>query len=73
MRMMQRSDEECFGKLPIYFHNLKLHNPGTVTYIETDSENRFECCFFAIGAAVSKLSICYFKNLTVLSNLDVNM
>ena len=53
MRMMQGSDEECFGKLPIYFHNLKLHNPGTVTYIETDSEDRFECCFFAIGAAVS--------------------
>ena len=50
--LMLGSLEDSFGKLPTYFHNLKKLNPGTVTYIETDEEDRFEQCFFAIGCAV---------------------
>ncbi|CAI9280984.1 unnamed protein product [Lactuca saligna] len=50
MELLLGSSEECFYKLPIYFHNMKMHNPGTVTYIQTDSEDCFECCFYAIGS-----------------------
>ena len=50
--LMLGSLEDSFGKLPTYFHNLKKLNPGTVTYIETDEEDRFEQCFFSIGCAV---------------------
>ncbi|XP_052627220.1 uncharacterized protein LOC111919448 [Lactuca sativa] len=50
MELLLGSSEECFFKLPIYFHNLKRHNLGTVAYIQTDSEDCFECCFYAIGS-----------------------
>nr|KAJ0224515.1 hypothetical protein LSAT_V11C100049030 [Lactuca sativa] len=50
MELLLGSSEECFSKLPIYFHNLKRHNPGTVAHIQTDSEDCFECCFYAIGS-----------------------
>ena len=49
------SPEESFAQLPIYFHYLKQHNPGTLAYIETDSEDRFEHCFFALGCSVNFL------------------
>nr|KAJ0189145.1 hypothetical protein LSAT_V11C800421730 [Lactuca sativa] len=50
--------KESFSKLPVYFHNLKKHNLGTVTYIKTDSEHRFEYCFFAIGCAIGAFREC---------------
>ncbi|CAI9279642.1 unnamed protein product [Lactuca saligna] len=50
MELLLGSSKECFAKLPIYFHNLKRHNPGTVAYIQTNSEDCFECCFYAIGS-----------------------
>nr|KAJ0223696.1 hypothetical protein LSAT_V11C200088650 [Lactuca sativa] len=52
MELLLGSSEECFAKLPIYFHNLKRHNPGTVACIQTDSEDCFECCFYAIGSTI---------------------
>ncbi|KAL7594741.1 hypothetical protein Lser_V15G28938 [Lactuca serriola] len=50
--------EESFSKLPVYFHNLKKHNPGIMAYIKTDSEDRFEYCFFAIGCAIRAFREC---------------
>ncbi|CAI9274109.1 unnamed protein product [Lactuca saligna] len=52
MELLLGSSEEFFSKLPIYFHNLKRHNPGTVAYIQTDSEDYFECCFYAIRSTI---------------------
>nr|KAJ0217432.1 hypothetical protein LSAT_V11C300132820 [Lactuca sativa] len=52
MEMLLGSSEECFSKLPIYFHNLKRHNPCTVAYIQTDSEDCFECCFYVIRSMI---------------------
>ncbi|XP_023755812.2 protein FAR-RED ELONGATED HYPOCOTYL 3-like [Lactuca sativa] len=56
--LMMGTPEESFSKLPIYFHNLKKHNPGTVAYIKTDSDDRFEHCFFAIGCAIHAFREC---------------
>jgi hypothetical protein len=53
LELLTGSPEDSFSKLPIYCHNLKKTNPGTVTHILTDSEGRFEMFFLAIGAAVS--------------------
>ncbi|GJR16915.1 ankyrin repeat-containing protein [Tanacetum coccineum] len=44
--------EESFAELPLYCHNLKLKNPGTITHIETDDQDRFEILFLAVGAAI---------------------
>nr|KAJ0190380.1 hypothetical protein LSAT_V11C800453860 [Lactuca sativa] len=52
MELLLGSSEECFSKLPIYFHNLKRHSPSTVAYIQTDFEDCFECCFYAIGSTI---------------------
>ncbi|GJU17683.1 zinc finger, CCHC-type containing protein [Tanacetum coccineum] len=37
--------QESFSELPLYCHNLKLKNQGTITHIETDDEDRFEIFF----------------------------
>ncbi|GJT46817.1 zinc finger, CCHC-type containing protein [Tanacetum coccineum] len=39
--------EESFAELPLYCHNLKLKNPGTITHIETDDQDRFEILYLA--------------------------
>ncbi|KAK3206895.1 hypothetical protein Dsin_020941 [Dipteronia sinensis] len=38
--------------LPSFFYMLEQSNPGTVTKIETDSENRFAYGFMALGACI---------------------
>ncbi|GJY94002.1 ankyrin repeat-containing protein [Tanacetum coccineum] len=48
----KRTPEESFAELPLYCHNLKLKNQGTITHIETDDEDRFEIFFLAIGAVI---------------------
>nr|GEX09231.1 hypothetical protein [Tanacetum cinerariifolium] len=48
----KRTPKESFAELPLYCHNLKVKNPGTITHIETDDEDRFEIFFLAVGAAI---------------------
>ena len=43
---------ESFKMLPAFFYMLEQSNPGTVTKIETDSENRFAFAFMALGACI---------------------
>ncbi|KAL4557171.1 hypothetical protein LXL04_035343 [Taraxacum kok-saghyz] len=40
LELLRGTHEESFAKLPVYCHNLKIHNPGTVTYIQTDELER---------------------------------
>lgn len=49
---LRSSLEESFMLLPKYCYNLELHNPGTVTHIETDGANRFKFFFMALGCCV---------------------
>lgn len=46
------SQEESFAKLSSYCVLLESNNPGTVTHIDTDSQNHFLYCFVAIGACI---------------------
>nr|GEY74819.1 transposase, MuDR, MULE transposase domain protein [Tanacetum cinerariifolium] len=43
--------EESFAELPLYCHNLKVKNPGTITHIEPHDQDRFEIFFLAVGVA----------------------
>ena len=43
--------------IPLYFHNLKLTNSGTITNILTDEEDRFVICYMSIGEAISNYII----------------
>nr|GEV78351.1 hypothetical protein [Tanacetum cinerariifolium] len=44
--------EESFAELPLYCHNFKLKNPGTVTHIETDDEDQFKDFFLVVGVVI---------------------
>ncbi|KAJ9567802.1 hypothetical protein OSB04_003768 [Centaurea solstitialis] len=50
--MINGSCAESFTRLPGYFYNLELHNPGTITRIRTDSDRRFTMCFAAFGTSI---------------------
>nr|KAJ0195226.1 hypothetical protein LSAT_V11C700348760 [Lactuca sativa] len=63
--LMMGTPEGSFSKLQVYFHNMKKHNPGTVAYIKTDSEDRFECCFFVIGCAIRAFRECCRKVIII--------
>ncbi|GJY35921.1 reverse transcriptase domain-containing protein [Tanacetum coccineum] len=52
LKLLRGTPEESFAELPLYCHNLKLKNPGTITHIETDDQDRFEILFLAVGAAI---------------------
>ncbi|KAK2658749.1 hypothetical protein Ddye_005282 [Dipteronia dyeriana] len=43
---------ESFKRLPEFFYMLEQSNPGTVTKIETDSENRFAYGFMSLGVSI---------------------
>nr|GEY41626.1 retrovirus-related Pol polyprotein from transposon TNT 1-94 [Tanacetum cinerariifolium] len=43
---------ESFSELPLYCHNLKLKNQGTITHIETNDEDRFEIFFLAVDTVI---------------------
>ncbi|GKB57619.1 putative ubiquitin-protein ligase [Tanacetum coccineum] len=45
LQLLRGTPEESFAELPLYCHNLKLKNQGTITHIETDDEDRFEIFF----------------------------
>lgn len=53
--LLRGTHAESFERLPMYLHNLELHNPGTRTQIRTDSTRRFEICFVALGCSVRVL------------------
>ena len=44
--------------LPSYFYMLEQQNPGMVTKLKVDSENRFEICFMAFGACIFDFREC---------------
>ncbi|KAK9065818.1 hypothetical protein SSX86_015219 [Deinandra increscens subsp. villosa] len=58
LELLQGTSGDSFCQLPYYFYNLELSNPGTVTDIMVDDENRFEMCFMAIGVAVQSYINC---------------
>ena len=44
--------EVSFEILPSYLHMIKLMNPGTVTHLEVDEDQRFKYLFIALGACI---------------------
>nr|GEU59933.1 putative reverse transcriptase domain-containing protein [Tanacetum cinerariifolium] len=51
LQLLRWTPEESFAELPLYYHNLKLKNQGTITHIETD-EDKFEFFFLAVSAMI---------------------
>ncbi|KAK3218875.1 hypothetical protein Dsin_012845 [Dipteronia sinensis] len=45
-------ETELFQLMPSYLYMLEQANPGTVTKVETNSENKFMYCFMCLGACI---------------------
>jgi hypothetical protein len=52
LEIARGSPEESFAILPSYCSMLESTNHGTITHIETDSENHFLYFFIAMGASI---------------------
>lgn len=50
--MIERSPEEHYTILSSYFAMLEKNNPGSVTHIENDNENRFKYLFMSCAASI---------------------
>ena len=66
IELLRGTPQQSFQVLPLYFHNLKLKNPGTFTNVLTDSEDRFVMCYMCIGAAVSNYHISIFISIYII-------
>ncbi|KAK3188651.1 hypothetical protein Dsin_028212 [Dipteronia sinensis] len=52
------SPEDLFSILPLYCHMLERKNPGTVTFLDTDSVNRFNYFFMVLGPSIEGFKSC---------------
>ncbi|XP_062104416.1 uncharacterized protein LOC133815615 [Humulus lupulus] len=52
------SNEESYALLPSYLYMLQLANPGTITRVCKDEENRFKYMFIAFGASLDGWKQC---------------
>ena len=50
--LIRGTPKHSFSMLPSYYHVLKEVNPGTVTHIELDSDNKLKYIFMALGTAI---------------------
>ena len=50
--LIRGSPEQSFHLLPSYCYMLEKVNPGTITHIEVDRDNRFKYLFLAFGVAI---------------------
>ncbi|KAI3761978.1 hypothetical protein L1987_52401 [Smallanthus sonchifolius] len=65
LELLTGSPEDSFARLPVYCHNLKKTNPGTVTHTLTDAAGRFEMFFIALGVAIRSF-VGYLRPLVII-------
>ncbi|XP_018435571.1 uncharacterized protein LOC130505574 [Raphanus sativus] len=51
--LVMGSLESGYEQLPTYLHMIRISNPGTLTRLEVDTNNRFKYLFLAFGASIS--------------------
>ncbi|XP_022869031.1 protein FAR-RED ELONGATED HYPOCOTYL 3-like [Olea europaea var. sylvestris] len=52
IELLRGSPDLSYDRLAEYCNILKKNNPGTVTFIEVDNENRFKYFFMALGPSI---------------------
>ncbi|XP_071695815.1 uncharacterized protein [Rutidosis leptorrhynchoides] len=52
LHMLRGSAEDSFRMLPLYLYNIRIHNPGSVSNLVTDKEDRFLMCYYSLGVVV---------------------
>ena len=53
LESIRGSPEESYNLLPLWCHMLEAKNSGSMTHIETDSQNYFLYFFMALGQSIA--------------------
>ncbi|XP_056845553.1 uncharacterized protein LOC130496907 [Raphanus sativus] len=51
--LVMGTSESGYQELPTYLHKIGMSNPGTLTRLEVDTNNRFKYLFLAFGASIT--------------------
>ena len=51
--LVMGSSESGYEELPTYLHMIRMANPGTLTRLEIDANNRFKYLFLAFNASIT--------------------
>ncbi|XP_071718575.1 uncharacterized protein [Rutidosis leptorrhynchoides] len=52
LQMLRGSSDDSFRMLPIYLYNIMIYNPGSVTNVIANKENKFLMCYYSLGIVV---------------------
>ncbi|XP_062085636.1 uncharacterized protein LOC133791735 [Humulus lupulus] len=52
LRLVRENPNDSYQKLPIYLYMLKQANPGTITHLLTDKEDRFKYLYIAFSNSI---------------------
>lgn len=61
--MVQGTWESGYSDLPSYLHRIETANPGTITRLECDEQDRFKYLFIAFGACINGFQ--FIRNVVV--------
>ncbi|XP_062081032.1 uncharacterized protein LOC133785833 [Humulus lupulus] len=65
--LVRRNPDDSYQKLPMYLHMLKQANPGTVTHLLTDNEDRFKYLYIAFSNSIKASTLDRNNNIFVLA------
>ncbi|XP_062089195.1 uncharacterized protein LOC133795756 [Humulus lupulus] len=67
LRLVRGNPDDSYQKLPIYLYMLKKANPGTITHLLTDKEDRFKYLYIAFSNSIKASTLDSNNNIFVLT------
>ncbi|XP_062088748.1 uncharacterized protein LOC133795308 [Humulus lupulus] len=67
LRLVRGNPDDSYQKLPIYLYMLKQENPGTITHLLTDKEDRFKYLYIAFSNSIKASTLDSNNNIFVLA------
>ncbi|XP_060961996.1 uncharacterized protein LOC133032154 [Cannabis sativa] len=54
----RRCPQESYSEIPLILYMMQISNPGTITDLVTDEDNKFKYLYFAVGASIKGWQHC---------------
>ncbi|XP_062100867.1 uncharacterized protein LOC133806794 [Humulus lupulus] len=67
LRLIRGNPDDSYQKLPMYLYMLKQANPGTITHLLTDKEDRFKYLYIAFSNSIKASTLDSNNNIFVLA------
>ncbi|XP_060959170.1 uncharacterized protein LOC133030445 [Cannabis sativa] len=58
----RRCPQESYSEIPSILYMMQISNPGTITDLVTDEDNKFKYLYFAVGASIKGWQPLYTNN-----------